>query len=182
MSTSIQKTKKFFEYLKNPVVFLVTLIRVLGASYILVDPFWGLILSLLFDFLDAQVLLKLVGFKAVEYNYWDKWVDWMTYPFMLISGSTHGLFLLFSPLLLYRLIGQVIFHKTRKVEVFILFPNFFEVAFFIFVSLPSIGLLPSIGTEIHQAAVLLGVAFALAREIVLHFLWLKYYQRKGLYA
>ena len=114
---------------RYPLVWLVTIARILAALYIFIDPLWGLIASLVFDILDGQILLYRVHISMEEYEAFDKPLDWVTYICELWVGARYGLFLPLFLLLFYRFMGQFMYMKTGKRFFFALFPNFFEFAF-----------------------------------------------------
>lgn len=117
------------EVLMHPVVMLVTLFRLLAALYILIEPFWGLLWTYVLDVVDARVLLHGIGLSRRQYHDWDKNVDWFAYIAELWVGAQYGVFLPLFMLLFYRFLGQFMFLRYKKTWMFIIFPNFFEVAY-----------------------------------------------------
>lgn len=111
-------------------VWAVTVARLLIALSIFINPLWGVILSMIADWVDSQILLHGVGITREQYQLWDKNVDWFAYAVELSVAASWGLYLPFFLLLFWRFVGQFMFLKTRKRWMFILFPNYFEVAFF----------------------------------------------------
>ncbi|MFZ5844920.1 MAG: hypothetical protein ACOY0S_00435, partial [Patescibacteria group bacterium] len=71
---------------RRSLVLVVILARILAAAYILVNPFWGTVLTLAFDWLDAYLLIHHAGFSRREYHWLDKNLDWIGYLAMFISG------------------------------------------------------------------------------------------------
>lgn len=59
-------------FLKDPIVWIVTLVRATEALYIFIDPFWGTLWSMVLDILDFQVLLHIAGISRIQYQFWDK--------------------------------------------------------------------------------------------------------------
>lgn len=116
-------------FLKDPLVWAVTLVRAVEALYIFVNPFWGTLWSMVLDILDAQVLLHLAGITRKQYQLWDKNVDWFVYVVELSVGASYGVYLPLFLLLFWRFLGQFMFLRTHNKTVFVFFPNFFEVAF-----------------------------------------------------
>lgn len=117
------------EFLKHPVVWAMTIARLLIALYIFVHPLWGVITSMIADWVDSQILLHVVGITRPQYQLWDKNVDWFAYVVELSVAANYGLYLPFFLLLFWRFTGQFMFLKTHKRFLFVFFPNFFEVAF-----------------------------------------------------
>lgn len=116
-------------FLKHPVVWIVTIARLLIALYIFVNPLWGVIWSMVADWVDSQILLHGVGITRPQYHLWDKNVDWFAYVVELSVAASYGLYLPFFLLLFWRFIGQFMFMRTQKRWMFVFFPNYFEVAF-----------------------------------------------------
>lgn len=116
-------------FLKHPVVWIVTTVRLLIALYIFINPLWGVLWSIVADWLDSQVLLHGIGITPPQYHIWDKNVDWFAYVVELSVASSYGLYLPFFLLLFWRFIGQFMFMHTHKRWMFVLFPNYFEVVF-----------------------------------------------------
>ena len=149
-------------------ILAVCAIRILGALYILVNPFWGLIISLFLDYLDSIVLMDYAGFSFREYQKVDKRIDWTTYPFMLIAATRVGYYDIFLGLLLFRLVGQIMFEILKNERVLLVFPNVFEVAFFAFVALRSVGIFIPITNNPAWIEV---IALTVIRELWLHWVW-----------
>lgn len=161
------------DFLKHPVVWAVTLIRFLAALYILINPLWGLIWSFVFDILDAQVLIHYLGIKRSEYHLWDKNVDWFAYITEFLVAIQYGLYLPFFLLLFWRFAGQFMFMRTEKTIYFILFPNFFEIAF-LWLVLFHPAVTPFDFTELHPWSWLVALLVGkVIHEVLLHFLWSK---------
>ncbi len=116
-------------FLKHPVVWAVTIARLLIALYIFINPLWGVIWSMVADWVDSQVLIHGISITRPQYHLWDKNVDWFVYVVELSVAASYGLYLPFFLLLFWRFIGQFMFLKTHKRFLFVFFPNFFEVTF-----------------------------------------------------
>ena len=117
------------DFLKHPVVWVVTIARLLIALSIFIYPLWGVILSMIADWMDSQVLIHGIGITRPQYQLWDKNVDWFAYVVELSVAASYGLYLSFFLLLFWRFIGQFMFMRTHKRWMFVFFPNYFEVAF-----------------------------------------------------
>lgn len=158
-------------FLKRPIVIAVTAARFFSAVYILYAPYAGLLISMLFDILDAQVLIHIAHLKRSQYHLWDKNVDWLCYVTELWVASLYGLFLPFFLLLFYRFIGQYMYLKFRNTLFFVLYPNFYEFAFlWLVLTHPEIRPVTSLT---YSQWLLLG-AFLLVKlihEFMLHYVW-----------
>lgn len=118
------------KYLTHPIVLTVIFLRLLSAVFIIFNPFWGLIIYLIFDQFDAFFLESRAGLSWNEYQQLDKKLDWFGIGAMFMVLKNYYLpWLLLIPIV-YRLIGQILFMMNKKQGTLIFFPNFFE-AFFI---------------------------------------------------
>lgn len=116
-------------FLKLPMVWVITIARLLIALSIFINPFWGVIWSMVADWVDSQVLIHGVGITRLQYQLWDKNVDWFAYVVEFSVATSYGLYLPFFLLLFWRFLGQFMFMRTHNRGMFIFFPNYFEVAF-----------------------------------------------------
>ena len=156
------------QFLKKPLVIVTLLVRLLTALYILFDPFWGVVLSMFFDTFDNRVLLRKAKMDRGEYTVIDKRVDWVSYMVMLYVASFTDVFPVLLILLAFRFIGQLLFERTKNERYLVYFPNFFELAFFAFVSISyqfGVSLINNIYIWIMIFAV------QIAREYLLHIYW-----------
>ena len=77
------------------------------------------------DSIDGDVLLEL-GLSEETYQTIDKAADFYSYLIMLIVGLRWRIRILIVLLFMYRIVGQLLFFKTRQEIVFVAFPNFLE--------------------------------------------------------
>ncbi len=118
-------------HLKNPLVFLTTGLRIGAAFYILIDPYWGFVWTLLLDWWDSGAVVLLAKMNLKEYHEWDKVLDWLGYLAMIISAySRPETFIFLLVLFALRTAGQIVFYLKKKRKHFVYFPNLFEFAFF----------------------------------------------------
>lgn len=160
-------------FLYNPVVIGVTVVRLAAAVAILFHPLYGLIASLVFDILDAQVLFHVSHITRHEYHLWDKNVDWMAYVTELTVVSSYGYFLPFFLLLFWRFLGQFMFMRFRQTWMFLIFPNFFEAIFSWFILAY---IYKDIFGKFYPGVWILLYFFIITKliqEIILHILWPK---------
>jgi hypothetical protein len=132
-------------YLRNPVFWLVVSLRFLAALYILINPLWGYVLTLVFDYFDSYFLAakkNLVEMPWKDYLLWDKYLDLVGYVTMLIVGLRMG-FPVLLILFLYRLIGQVLFFITQKEYLFVIFINFFQPVYIWLVAFKILNITPT---------------------------------------
>lgn len=164
-------TRPLSKLLILPGVWLVIFMRLGAAVYILINPFWGAVTTVSFDWLDAYILIHRLGFNRHEYHFLDKNLDWIQQTAMLISGINHGWGQMLLALFLFRLVGQWFFLKTGKVIYFIFFPNFFEAAYLWLVAARSLPWAARLNYE--QLMWGLGAALVLKQlhEIYLHVIW-----------
>ena len=109
-------------------------------------PVLGTLFAFLLDGIDFE-LLRFFGMKRLEYQLFDKYLDF--YWYVLI-----GIYLLgknlpdwqsnfFAFLFIVRLIGEVSLIATRKERILIFFPNFFELFFWFWLFIPGLVSSPS---------------------------------------
>lgn len=159
-------------------VWVVIFVRFLTGVYILINPLAGLVSMFIADYFDAYFLKHLAKMSWVEYHRLDKYLDWTNYIFMIIVAFQYGYGSTLIGWLLFRLIGQLIFLKTRKAYIFLVFPNFFEFAFLWYVVV--VGILKFDGAGI-PTWIWLTSLFILKelQEIWLHFIWPRYLKKNG---
>ncbi len=153
---------------KKPLVIITLLLRLLAAFYILFDPFWGILISMLVDTFDNQFLMRRAGMSRDYYEIFDKRVDWVTYIIMLYVASFTDVFGILLVLLAFRFIGWVLFEKTKNERYLVYFPNFYELAFFAFVSINY-----QFGVDFTNNLYIWLIIFVvqIAREYLLHIYW-----------
>lgn len=160
------------EFLTHPLTISIIIIRTLAALLMFVSPLWGYIWTVVWDYLDAPLLLYVVKVSRKQYHYLDKNLDFVYFTVMLIIGfSTYAASVLVL-LFLFRLIGHYLFMRTHRLVFFVLFPNFFEVLFVWSV----------LGLEHMLYWQWLIVLFLLkeVHEIGLHYVWANYLTRRGI--
>src|SRR3989304_6787523 len=118
----MKKSYRIRDYLSNPVVLVSFFLRIASAIYILFNPVWGFFLYLFFDFWDGYLFEQidgLVDMPRPTYQIFDKYQDWLGYLAILFVSFGNEHFTLILGLLLYRLVGQIIFLFLKKQFVFI---------------------------------------------------------------
>lgn len=155
--------------LTHPLVLTVIVVRTLAALYILVDPFWGLIATLAFDYFDSYILLHKMNYTRVMYHMVDKPLDMVTYMVELFVAWQYGLFFPMALLFAYRSIGQIIFSYRHDTRIFIPFPNFFEVAFFWFIAMKPFQPMLHLSVRQYWEIFFLLCGVKIIHEIALHF-------------
>lgn len=151
---------------------IVSLIRLLVPISIFRWPFWGSVAAIIADNLDVVILdfLRVTNFDP--YNLVDKSLDTYIY---LIQGYTVlawkdqkakkiALFLL-----LYRIIGVIIYELTSIRELLFIFPNVFVFFYLYFVFVTNILKKKPFKKSFHLVAVLIILTvLKLAQEYILH--------------
>jgi hypothetical protein len=176
MSASTYKFHR--SHFKEISVWLVIFTRILFALYILINPLWGFIWTTVFDHFDSYILKHKEGMSWWEYHMLDKYLDWVSYITMLIAGFQYGVIYILVALLAFRLVGQLMFMRTRKTIYFLLFPNLYEMAFLWFVLVQKV--LFYDGGGLSQS-VWLFILFIVkeTQEAWLHFIWPNYLKKNG---
>lgn len=126
--------------LNNPWVLFVIIVRIFSAFTILVHPWWGMLIYWICDSKDNYILRRFASYTNGMYHQLDKPLDWVGLVCMYIVGYRQGLGMILGILLLYRLIGYVLYLITQKRWTFVIFPNIFEMVFVWFIVLPSAGI------------------------------------------
>lgn len=159
-------------------IFTVIFLRIAAAILIIFNPFLGFILTLVFDFIDAYFLKHLFKMPWSEYHRLDKYVDWFTYICMFYVGVGVGYFWSLGFWLLVRFCGQVAYMYTKRTEYFILFPNFFEVAFLWLVVLKERPYFSN-NTTPETTWLLFLFLIKVIQELWIHLFWPKYLKKNG---
>lgn len=125
---SKRRNNNLQKYLGNPPVVFMSFLRILSALSILIFPLGGFVAYAFLDIIDWRWFVEKGGMTYKEYHFIDKCLDWVGYLGMIAVAPRFGMyyFEILLALLLYRLIGQIIFFRTNGHYLFVLFPNFFE--------------------------------------------------------
>lgn len=167
--------EKIIRGLKNPYIIAVSLFRFLSAFTIVIDPFWGMIIYLVFDNLDSFILEDYAKVKYVDYELVDKIIDWLTYFVMLFVAFQYGYFAIFLGLFLFRTIGFLLFEITTNEKYLMLFPNIFEALFVLLISIGSKYTLPTEGTFLYWFLIIFFIAGQILREVIIHYIYPKHF-------
>jgi len=148
-----------------------TTLRLGAALLILVRPLGGFILSLLLDFLDGRVFILKLSLERHAYHRWDKIMDTATFISELAVVSRFGLFVPFFLLLLWRLMGTVLYFLKGNEDIFVVTPNLLEAAFLWFLLFyPGVGIWSVTQEQANGWMVCLLIG-KLVHEYVLHTYW-----------
>lgn len=110
------------------------IIRLILSFSVFIDPLFGIFLSSVIGELIDYPLIYLSGESFKKYQIIDKYLDLFYYLLLFLSISLYDFTYESQKYLLVfffflRLIAQLIFFKTKKQFIFVLFPNFFEYYF-----------------------------------------------------
>lgn len=176
----MSENKSSNKFLTHPIVVFFIIARILAALYILVEPFWGFVAYLFFDFVDGYLFSK-PGLTTVQYMKFDRPLDWLGYLTMLVVVSNTRFFPFFLILLGFRLVGQIYYMKTSNVKYYILFPNFYEVFYVWFIVLYLLdGRYFIVGAREVLFLILLFI-FQFIRELLIHKYQHDYLKKHGQY-
>jgi len=159
---------KLATYFKNPFVVFYSFLRILAGIFIPFNLVWGFVVTLFLDALDGPLFEQidnLVGMPMSVYMRWDKYLDWWGYVFMYLTSLNFGFNWILVASLLFRLVGQLLFEKTKKHHIFVFFPNFFEAFFLWYVVFAIINFSPK-----PYWLVIIVVVYWI-REVLLHIYW-----------
>jgi hypothetical protein len=178
MSYSGNQTKT--SYFKSPWFLLAAATRIFSAFYLLVNPYWGVILYLIFDWTDSQLMIRLAHLSREEYHHRDKIFDGLGYLTMLIASYLYGFghsFLLV--LFLLRLIGLIIFFVKKNLRWFILFPDLFTWVVAWLVLFENVGKSIEIYSQNYWQWIGVIFIFKMIQEIYLHYYWDGFTKKHG---
>lgn len=165
-------------FLKHPLTIAIIVIRVSFALYMFISPIWGYLLTVIWDYLDAVVLLHIEHVSRKQYHYVDKNLDFVYFTVMLIIGFTTSARVPLLVLFLYRLIGHVLFMRTGADVYFVLFPNFFEIVFVWVVLGQVIGFSSNLDSSFYWSWLIVLFLAKEIHEFSLHYLWANYLVQK----
>lgn len=153
------------------IVFIVIFLRILTAIFILINPLWGFVMYVIFDYLDAYFLKHFAGMGWNSYQQLDKKIDIIGLLAMVYWGYLVGDFAPFFGFLVYRLVGEIVFFYSKKQSILLFFPNFIEPYFVWRILIPNSS----------RSFVLLVILFMfqILREYVLHVFWPNYLKRNS---
>lgn len=166
---------------RSPLVWVVILARLCGILLILWFPLAGMLISFVFDWVDAAVIIHGARYSREEYHAIDKSVDHVWSAVMLVVAWQTPYRMALLILFFWRIFGYIVYLYTDNTQVYIWFPNVFEFVFFW-----AIALSPALG-EPYRSAPLAGVIaislfFKEIQEYALHVWWagrVKQYRRTG---
>lgn len=154
---------------------IVILIRLLVPLTILKDPLFGGLASLLVDYLDLDIVRLISAGSFPDYQAWDKALDLYYLSFeawIVLSWQGRRAKIIALSFFLYRVIGTVVFEVTGMGIFLVIFPNFFEIFFLLYLIYQKFLQRQNKVTFQHQATfyVLLLVLFAykVYQEYFLH--------------
>jgi len=165
--------------INNLLIVIVVIMRILAGVYIFFDVFWGYFLTTLFDYLDSYVFREKAKMSWHTYQFVDKAIDLIPYSIMLVVSIQSDVFLFLLILFIYRLVGEILFFTTKKTWYLVLFPNFFNVSFALFIVLQEIGIDFRVVSLKHLIFLFYIYFFQLYTEIWLHYVWPQYIKEHG---
>jgi len=131
--------KNRFQFLS--ILFVV--LRIIFAPLILINVYLSTLGSLFLDGMDGLIFSK-ANVSRSSYQIIDKILDfyWYFWIFLYLTINSPGDFLyyLFTIFFLIRLVGEVFFLIKGKRKIFILFPNLFELFFWVYLLSNLLGL------------------------------------------
>jgi hypothetical protein len=133
-----KETSEYFRLTKRSRIIWIILLsfalsfRIIGPFYIFRYPLYAFLFVSFIDWIDFIPYMKL-GIRPKTYQEVDKIFDIFSYFFMVAYAYGSYLFPLFVGLLVYRLIGTVVFYLTKSHSVFLIFPNMVEPVFLSYV-------------------------------------------------
>jgi hypothetical protein len=163
----------------NPLVIGVVSARIIGALSMVWFPWWGLLVSYFFDWIDCWFLMQKVGYSRHRYHLVDKWLDWVCYAVEYVVAVRAGMFGLFTILLVWRFAGQLAFAKTRETRYFLITPNVFEIAYMWLVAGPAEHVTDGLSAVVYWEWFAVLVVGKMIQELWLHLFWPWYLKHYG---
>ena len=162
--------EEFRRLFRHPLFWIVTFARCSGAFIIFINPFWGYFIYVILDIADGQILPNFAGMNPLAYHLWDKYVDTFVFFVMLIVTIPYGIFTPLLFLLLYRLVGQLIFWETKNDRYLLVFPNIFEIVWLWMIVGKQINLIQQLNHSQSISFLILLSVFKEFQELLVH-LW-----------
>lgn len=148
--------------MKHP-AFLIMLSLRLGESFVFfLNPWIAWLLATFLDMLDSIPWRDMARLTSFEYEVVDRYVDSFIAFVMLLVAVGSVSFGLLSALLVFRLVGSVLFIRTKNQHSLIFFANFFEAYWLWAIALPLINL-PTWGAFLVSKT---GLVFLLVLKMV----------------
>lgn len=145
-------------------------IRLVLPFFVFTFPFYATLNVFFWDMIDS------IFYRQAKINKWiyeiiDKNLDFIWYIVSLVYAYLSGFpyIGIFVALLVFRLIGQILYFTTRNEKYFIYFPNLYENIFILLVfirTFPGIGI--NVGTIRFWLVVLVVELIKIVQEIVVH--------------
>lgn len=153
------------KHITNKYTILIILMRLSGYAVIPFYPLEGMILSIVFDYLD-WIIITISDLPKALYHRLDKVLDYIQYIVLIPVLYTTPIFTLYMVFLIWRTIGHILFEKYGNKKVFFLFPNMGEyLALIYFLDLKFMW-----GIDVQSLTVLVPLLlFKLVMEYILHF-------------
>lgn len=120
-----KKKRNHWGELKLPLI-IILVMRIGGFLYMYIDPITGILLSFLFDCLDAFTLYLFGVPYSGYYHKIDKRLDYLQYIMVLPIAWQYPIFPYVLGALIYRSIGDLIVLYTGKRYFFVIFTNVVE--------------------------------------------------------
>jgi hypothetical protein len=161
---SQKKRKNHWSELYLPVAIIIVM-RVGGFLYMFIDPVIGILLSFLFDCLDAFVLYLFDVPYSGHYHKIDKRLDYLQYVLLLPIAWFYPIFNVILIAYIFRTIGDVLVYFTNRRIFFIIFPNFIEYIFLIYLIIDRF----SLPINWYSPYILIPLCiFKLVQELLIH--------------
>jgi hypothetical protein len=166
----ILSKKKF----RHPAFWLMLLIRIIGAFLFFINPWLGWLTFIFLDLIDSIPWRDVAKLGSFEYEMIDKDVDTFIFVVMLMSSFYSDAFLALLGLLLFRLIGQMLFIRTKNESFLIIFPNLFEAYWLWAIAIPLLDLPPNLFFLKTNAGLDLVLLLKMGQELIKHKLGPRY--------
>lgn len=168
-------------YFTHPLTLLVIFLRVGAALSLFLVPVEGYIATVVFDWVDAMILLHIVHITRKQYQYFDKMLDLVSFVAMLLVGIRYGMFWPLLFFFVYRLIGYWLYMRTHDQRYFVYFPNFFEVVFLWTVVGKAMGITDHLVPSAYWTWLVVLFLLKELHEAYIHLYLVDLFKKKGVY-
>lgn len=155
--------------------------RVLSALSMFIWPFWGLLATYFFDWIDCYVLMGMMKYSRQMYHQIDKPLDWFGYFVELLIMVRFPQYMPICLLLLvWRFFGQYLHQRIGRTWVFVIFANYFEIMYMWFIAAPLDGVSFGMSTSTFMTIFYLLIGAKILQEMWLHMIGPWYLPRNRL--
>jgi hypothetical protein len=122
-------------------LYLNILLRTILPLYIFINPLVGIFIAIITDLIDHEILVRWQKMSRHLYQLQDKYLDQFWYfliiIFLFINQAPPIVNIIVISTFLYRIVGQILFVKSKNELYFLIFPNLMEPYFWLYILYPN---------------------------------------------